>query len=80
MIISILEKRAGFFSQLFFLVNHYLTAKKYNFQFCVESKNWLFKHNVGWEDYFENIDIHNGKNEVHQCFTHYQTISEFTLN
>jgi hypothetical protein len=79
MIISNLEKSAGFYSLFFFMVNHYLYAKKNNLQFKINSDNWLFKYVKGWEDYFKNIDIIEGNvcNDIY--FGHHQQIDNFTI-
>jgi hypothetical protein len=55
-IVAIIEKNAGFFSTFFFMHYHYLIAK-YNGSFELQSENWLYKYEKGWEDYFENIDF-----------------------
>jgi hypothetical protein len=57
MIISVLKNHAGFYSELFFLLNHYMHIKKINSSFKILSHQWLFKYKLGWEDYFKNIDI-----------------------
>lgn len=57
MIISILKNYAGFYSELFFLLNHYMHIKKINSSFKLLSHKWLFKYKLGWEDYFKNIDV-----------------------
>jgi hypothetical protein len=57
MIISRLDKSGGFFSVLFFAMNHYIYCKKNNINFIIESTNWMFLYKLGWEDYFYNIDI-----------------------
>lgn len=81
MITTILSKSAGFYSQLFFLLNHYLYAKNNNLSFKVKSNEWLFKFKNGWEDYFKNIDIK--MNNIHDlnnyCFGHHQQIFECTI-
>ena len=64
MIISELNINGGFFSQFFFVLNHYLFAKKYGLSFTLESDKWLFKSNKGWDDYFINCDI--TKNDINQ--------------
>jgi uncharacterized protein YqfB (UPF0267 family) len=79
MIITKLEKNAGFYSQFFFLVNHYLYAKKHNLKFKVESSNWLFRYNKGWEDYFKNIDITEANVCNDEYFCHHQQIDDFTI-
>ena len=57
MIISGLDKSAGFFSVLFFTMNHYIYCKKKNINFIIDSSEWMFLCKFGWEDYFCNIDI-----------------------
>lgn len=79
MIITKLDKSAGFYSQFFFLVNHYLYAKKHKLGFKVESINWLFKYNKGWDDYFKNIDIIQ-ENECSNTYVgHHQQLENFTI-
>ena len=58
MIISIFDNKSGFFSMFFFFVNHYIYALKNNLNFEINNANWLFKYNLGWEDYFENMCIY----------------------
>ena len=58
MIHSYLETRdAGFFSSLFFMINHYLYAKINKRPFRLNTENWLFKAESGWTDYFLPIDF-----------------------
>jgi len=57
MIITVLKNHAGFYSELFFLLNHYLYIKKIGSSFKILSHKWLFKYKLGWEDYFKNIDV-----------------------
>lgn len=58
MIISYLEtKAAGFFSSLFFMINHFLYAKINKHSFRLNTENWLFKAEHGWTDYFLPIDF-----------------------
>ena len=57
MIISVLDKSAGFYSVFFFTLNHYLTAKQNNESFVIDSHNWLFKSKYGWTDYFEPYEF-----------------------
>jgi hypothetical protein len=59
MIISILDSSAGFYSQLFFLLNHYLYAEEKKLKFIIDSSNWLFKFNKGWNDYFITFNADN---------------------
>jgi len=52
-----LKKAAGFFSEIFFMINSYIYSKKHNLNFILNSREWLFKFKNGWEDYFEPINI-----------------------
>jgi len=79
MIITKLDKSAGFYSLFFFMVNHYLYAKKNNLQFKVDSCNWLFKYDKGWEDYFKNIDINDANICEDKYFYHHQQIEDFSI-
>ena len=81
MITTILGKAAGFYSQLFFLINHYLYAKKNNLQFNVKSDEWLFRFKNGWEDYFKNIDIKiNNIHDLNNYYVgHHNQIIECTI-
>ena len=56
-IVSNLSKKAGFYSELFFLFNHYLYCKRNKINFKINSENWLFKYKDGWTDYFEPIEL-----------------------
>ena len=64
MIISILDKTSGFFSMFFFTINHYIYCIKNNINFKLDTSNWLFKFEKGWEDYFESIDIYMIRNKI----------------
>ena len=57
MFVSRLDNSAGFFSVFFFTMNHYIYCRKNNYNFIIDSSKWLFLSNLGWEDYFSNIDI-----------------------
>ena len=57
MIISVLDKIAGFYSVLFFTINHYIYCKKNNKTFKLDSSEWLFNSVDGWTDYFKSIDF-----------------------
>lgn len=56
MILSVLDKAAGFFSVFFFTINHYLYSKRLKQSFKMDTSNWLYKSEKGWEDYFLNAD------------------------
>lgn len=46
---------AGFFCQLWKVTSNYLYAKKHHLDFYVDDTNWLFKHTLGWRDYFLSL-------------------------
>jgi len=55
MVVTILNKDAGFFSQFFFMVNHFIYARSNNITHKIDGSQWLFNCSLGWGDYFENI-------------------------
>ena len=69
MILSMLDNvKAGFFSSLFFSVNHYIHCKKHNISFKLDSNNWLYKSKNGWTDYFSHEIELKGNNEEDKFF------------
>jgi len=56
MIISVLQRRAGFFSEFFFTVNHLIHCICTNQSFRIDTRTWMFKYKEGWTDYFEPIE------------------------
>jgi hypothetical protein len=52
---SILTRSVGFYSQLFFILNHYIYCKNNKINFRIISDDWTYKSEKGWEDYFEPI-------------------------
>ena len=62
-VVSILCGYTGFYSQLFFLLNHAIYAKTNALDFRIDSEKWLFKYNQGWNDYFENYVLNTNKIE-----------------
>ena len=40
------------------LVGHYLYAKQNNLIFTLADDEWLFKHTLGFKDYFDSIETH----------------------
>lgn len=74
-----LEKNAGFFSMLFFLLNHYIYCKKTHTNFKVDTTNWLYKYNFGWLDYFESIDLsYNESKEIHY-FRYIDVLNDYPI-
>lgn len=81
MITSVLDKSAGFYSVLFFTINHYIHCKKNNKTFKLDDSNWLFKSVNGWTDYFKTIDFEGG-NDTHeepQVLKHNQLAGNFLM-
>jgi len=78
-VVSKLENDAGFFSMLFFLLNHYIYCKKTHTSLKVDTSNWLFTYKLGWNDYFEDIDLsYNEGNEIHYV-GHKSIIEEYPI-
>ena len=78
-VVSKLEKNAGFFSMLFFLLNHYIYCKKTQTNFIVDTSKWLFTYKLGWIDYFEDIDLHyNDGKEIHSV-GHNSILEEYPI-
>jgi len=57
MIVSVLNRAAGFFSQFFFTVNHYIYCMKNKINFTLKSDEWTFLYQFGWTDYFLPFDL-----------------------
>lgn len=45
----------GLFSDVGFLTESYIRAKRANLDFYVDSSNWSYKHTNGWSDYFNSL-------------------------
>jgi hypothetical protein len=82
MIISNLDKSAGFYSQFFFTLNHYLYAKYNNIAFEINSKKWLFKYKNGWLDYFNKIKYNlNNEHMINDVIVqHSNILGNFKIN
>jgi hypothetical protein len=80
MIVSVLDKTSGFFSMLFFVINHYIYCNKNNINFTLNTDNWLFKYEKGWEDYFEKIDINsNGNDNIITYAKSYKVLDNYRI-
>ena len=60
---------SGFYSLLYFSMNHYIFCKKNKVDFTIQSNDWLFKYKEGWMDYFEDntikfLENNNTKNNI----------------
>ena len=79
MIISILNKDSGFFSQFFFTINHYIYCKKNNINFNIDSREWLFKYINGWTDYFKDIKLYFNNDDKIEYFKHGNIIKDYNI-
>jgi hypothetical protein len=84
MLISILDRSAGFYSIFHFTLNHLIYCKKNNISFQLDTTQWLFKYKDGWTDYFQPFEIKNGEegqrpNKSVKYIKHYQTAGNFPL-
>lgn len=77
---TILNKSAGFFSQFFFMVNHFIYAITNNLVHKIDGSNWLFNYNVGWYDYFENVLSSDNTNHTNNIISsHGNVLGHYTL-
>jgi hypothetical protein len=79
MITSVLDKIAGFYSVLFFTINHYIYCKKNNKTFKLDSSEWLFKSVEGWTDYFKSVDF-TGESDESQCIGHNALLGNYNMH
>ena len=80
MIISVLDKTAGFFSMLFFSINHYIHCKRNGITFQLDTTNWLYKYKNGWEDYFKKIDFKGNQEEnIIKKVKHNEILDNFNI-
>lgn len=73
--ISVLNRSAGFFSQFFFTINHYIYCKKRQIDFSLDSSDWTFSYKEGWTDYFKPLELRFG-NQSEQCRYGHGTVLE----
>lgn len=82
-VVSNLTRSAGFFSMLFFMLNHYIYSKYNNVNFKLVSDEWTYKSKNGWTDYFENIDITHKHANVKKLtiseYSHHNVIEEYPI-
>ena len=80
MIISVLDnKSAGFFSSLFFSINHYIFCKQNNIYFKLNSDNWLYKSKKGWTDYFLQDVEFKGDDSMSHVFHHDDILGDYNM-
>ena len=57
-IVSNWDNGSGFYSQIFFKLNHYLYCKKYNINFTMKAhSSGPYTIKDGWTDYFEDVKL-----------------------
>jgi len=78
-----LNKSAGFYSQFFFTMNHYIYCKKNNIDFKIDSNEWLFKFMNGWTDYFNDVHLffknNNYKDDEVKYLKHCDVIKDYNI-
>ena len=79
MIVSILDRSAGFYSMFLFTLNHLIYCKKHNISFRIDSTRWLFKYINGWTDYFQPFELTYNNHRPVKYIKHYQTAGDFPL-
>ena len=78
-IISKLDDSAGFYSQLFFLMNHYIYCKKNKQNFEIDSQQWIYKSKYGWTDYFTPLTLKIYESNKDKVYRHNNTIDEYSI-
>lgn len=77
---SRLGQGSGFFSMLFFMFNHALYANANNMNFRIDSSDWLFKMNKGWEDYFLPYEINSNAQLFHIVKSHPTVLADYPIS
>jgi hypothetical protein len=70
MIVSILNKDAGFYSMFFFTLNHFCYAKKHQKKFVLDTSKWMYKSWEGWTDYFLSPYFEGDETPYEKCTVH----------
>ena len=79
-IVSKLGQSAGFYSQLFFLINHYIYCKENKKNFKIDSENWIYKSKNGWTDYFKPIELNfYESSKFKKIYSHNDIIENYTI-
>jgi hypothetical protein len=79
-IISKLDHTAGFYSQLFFLINHYIYCKENKQNFKINSVNWIYRSKEGWTDYFKPIELkYSVSNSDNKTYGHKNIIDNYSI-
>jgi len=75
---TVLNKSAGFYSQLFFLLNHYIYCKENQKNLKINSDAWIYKYDKGWTDYFAPLELNFNKEEYIKK-GHHETLGEYKI-
>jgi hypothetical protein len=78
-IVSKIDMSAGFYSILFFLLNHYIYAKKNNLNFKINSSIWTYKTDKGWEDYFVPISLKLNDGDEEKEYFHKNELDKYSI-
>jgi hypothetical protein len=80
-IVSNLTKNtgSGFYSQLFFTLNHYIYCKSNNINFKINSDTWLFSHKNGWSDYFNNVELNFYESNIIKNYKTTDILGKYTV-
>jgi hypothetical protein len=80
MIISVLNRAAGFFSQFFFTMNHYIYCMKNKISFTLKSDDWTFLYQDGWTDYFMPIELRfEDSDDINRQYGHGNVIEDVSF-
>lgn len=75
----VLNNGAGFYSQLFFLLNSYLYCKENRQNFKITSDTWIYRYNNGWTDYFKPTEL-KYNNEEYIKKSHHDVVGDYKLS
>ena len=78
------KEDGGFFCQLWRLTSNLLYARQNNLQFFIDDSQWMFKHTLGWRDYFISLHVLSEHTEIplpiHQeCIVDDSRLHQYTL-
>lgn len=84
LVFKLQKNSGGFYCQIWKLMSNYLYAKKNNIQFYIDDSEWMFKHNLGWRDYFSSLTLITEHNVQHPIYSEIDIedsrLHQFTLN
>ena len=64
LIFRLQKNNGGFFNNIWILSSNYLYAKKNNFEFYIDDREWTFTNNKGWRDYFISLTLINTNTNI----------------